>query len=376
MTRDGGAGRVYDCAVAVVGRGGRLISEPEPVMTVARSVADVLTEHVRFEVECIDRMYLNVYQPKLHVINHFYFYCVDCDFGPFFIKFCSYFPYNAKLCLNGNHWAQRQAAKAGIGFVPMDNAFAAVDDPGALQEICDGLGDRQIQNLLDKWLQILPNPFTSADTDAGYTYNVSILQAEFSLTQMLDTPTSGRVFFENVIRENLDIGRPDQVSLIFDRQIKTRGPKATPGRFRTRVITDGVTPSLHADYKNTTIKQYHKEGKALRTETTINNTYDFGVRKGLTNLPALREIGFTANRRLLRVQTISHDPINGIDALHTVTDPVITPNGTRVPGLRLGQQRSHALLTALPLFKLQPHGFRNRDLRQFTPGTIDIFFER
>ena len=162
------------------------------------------------------------------------------------------------MCLNGNHWAQRQAAKAGIGFVPMDNAFAAVDDPAALQEICDGLGDRQIQDLLDKWLQILPNPFTSADTDAGYTYNVSIPQAEFSLTQMLDTPTSGRVFFENVIRENLDIGRPDQVSLIFDRQIKTRGPKATPGRFRTRVITDGVTPSLHADYKNTTIKQYHK----------------------------------------------------------------------------------------------------------------------
>jgi hypothetical protein len=76
------------------------------------------------------------------------------------------------------------------------------------------------------------------------------------LTQMLDTPTSGRVFFENVIRENLDIGRPDQVSLIFNRQIKRRGPKATPGRFRTRVITDGVTPSLHADYKHTTIKQY------------------------------------------------------------------------------------------------------------------------
>src|SRR5450631_866791 len=462
---------------------GRVV-RPELVMTLPRTVADDLSEHVAFEVECIDRMYLNVYVPQLQhaggllgyvqrqlglqiastaplaritdrftaavhrfaereqidwvdfargqrkddvmhehlaafqaagrtegvvfigraqektplfrtekrrdlegktypwivkstgVVNHFYFYCVDEDFGPFFLKFCSYFPYNAKLCLNGNHWAQRQAAKSGIGFVPMDNAFAAVDDPGALQEICDGLGDRQIQNLLDKWLQILPNPFTSADTDAGYTYNVSILQAEFSLTQMLDTPTSGRVFFENVIRENLDIGRPDQVSLIFDRQIKTRGPKATPGRFRTRVITDGVTPSLHADYKNTTIKQYHKEGKALRTETTINNTYDFGVRKGLTNLPALREIGFTANRRLLRVQTISHDPINGIDALHTVTDPVITPNGTRVPGLRLGQQRSHALLTALPLFKLQPHGFRNRDLRQFTPGTIDIFFER
>ena len=50
------------------------------------------------------------------LVNHFYFYCVDADFGPFFLKFCSYFPYNAKLCLNGNEWAKRQAAKAGIGF--------------------------------------------------------------------------------------------------------------------------------------------------------------------------------------------------------------------------------------------------------------------
>ena len=61
-------------------------------------------------------------------VNYFYFYCVDDDFGPFFIKFCSYFPYGAKLCINGNHWAQRQAEKAGIGFTPMDNAFTAVDD--------------------------------------------------------------------------------------------------------------------------------------------------------------------------------------------------------------------------------------------------------
>ena len=90
------------------------------------------------------------------------------------------------------------------------------------------------------------------------------------------------------------------------------------------------------------------------------------IRKGLTHLPALREIGFTANRRLLRVQIISHDPITGIQALHTITDPVITATGTRVPGLRPGQQRSHALLAALPVFRLQPHGFANRDLRALT----------
>ena len=440
-------------------------------MTVARSVSDVLSDHVRFEIDCIDRMYLNVYVPQLQfarglvgyvhrqlglpvastaplaritdafstavhrfardngvpwvdfakgqrkddvaheylagfsgaegvlfvgraqektnlfrtekrrdgngdtypwivrttgLVNQFYFYCLDADFGPFFLKFCSYFPYNAKLCINGNEWAKRQAAKAGIGFEPLDNGFAAVDDPAAVQAICDQLGPDQIDALLRKWLHRLPHPFSPTDRAAGYRYDVSILQAEFSLTQMLDAPVSGRVFFEQVIRDNLDVGRPDQVALIFDRKLIRRGPRATPGRFRTRVITDGVTPSLHVDYKHTRIKQYHKEGKALRTETTINDTTDFRIGKRLTNLPALREIGSTANRRLLRVQSISHDPITGADALHTITAPITTAAGTRIPGLRLGQQRSHALLAALPLFGLQPNGFANKDLRTLT----------
>jgi len=212
----------------------------------------------------------------------------------------------------------------------------------------------------------LPNPFTDTDRAPGYRYDISVLQAEFSLTQMLDRPVSGRIFFEQVIRDNLDIGRPDQVGLVFERRVISRGRHRTPGRFRTRVITDGVTPSLHVDYKHTTIKAYHKEGRALRTETTINNTHDFEIGKRLVNLPALREIGFHANRRLLGVQRLDHDPIIGARDLHTLTDPVVTDKGTRVPGLRLGQQRSHALLAALLTFRLLPHGFANRDLRVIT----------
>src|SRR5665811_1024206 len=141
---------------------------------------------------------------------------------------------------------------------------------------------------------------------------------------MLDRPVSGRIFFEQVIRDNLDIGRPDQVGLVFNRHLIRKGPHPTPGRFRTRVITDGVTPSLHVDYKHTTIKQYHKEGRALRTETTINNTRDFDIGKRLVNLPALREVGFTANRRLLGVQRLSHDPTRGRATFTAVNDPVTT----------------------------------------------------
>jgi hypothetical protein len=100
------------------------------------------------------------------------------------------------------------------------------------------------------------------------------------------------------------------------------------------VITDGVTPSLHVDYKHATIKAYHNQGRALRTETTINNTSDFDIGKRLVNLPVLREIGFHANRRLLGVQRLDHDPITGARDLHTLTDPVTTDKGTHVPGLR------------------------------------------
>jgi hypothetical protein len=296
-------------------------------------------------------------------INFFYFYCVDDDFGPFFLKFGTYFPYTAKLCINANEWAKRQAAKAGIGFTALDNGFAAVSDVARLQKICDSFGAEHIEALLRKWLRILPNPFTDDDETAGYRYELSMLQTEFSLTQMLDRPVAGRIFFEQVCRDNLDIGRPEQIGLVFDRRIIRKGHRPTPGRFRTRVITEGVVPSLHVDYKNSKIKQYHKEGRALRTETTINDTRDFGLSKRLTNLPALRQIGFTANRRLLGVQRLSHNPIRGAQAFTDLTTPIITAEGTRIPGLRFGDTRVHALLRALLIHRLLPHGFTNRELR-------------
>jgi hypothetical protein len=187
---------------------------------------------------------------------------------------------------------------------------------------------------------------------------VSILQAEFSLTQVLDRPLCGRVFFEEVIREDLAIGRPDQVQLIFARRV-TRRP---PGRFRTRVLTEGVTPSLHIDYKHSRIKQYHKEGRALRTETTINDTRDFAIGKRLSNLPALRPIGFQANRRLRDVQRISQDCAIGEDAFRRVNEPVEVA-GQRASGMRFADVAVQALLGALLVFRLLPRGFSARDLR-------------
>jgi hypothetical protein len=432
-------------------------------MSIPRSVAQVIRDHVTLEVEGIDRMYLNVYQPKLQTekqaacffryhrgqpvassflmgvmskafveqveafveqgqipvvhfkkgqrkddvaaefrarfpgtqgvlflgkaqekvtifrtekrtdqagkkyawivksatpVNQFYFYCLDEDFGPFFLKFCSYFPYNAKLCLNGHEYVKRQLAKEGIAFEALDNGVLSCANPQRLQQICDGLSAAKIEALLRKWLAKLPHPYSATDRKAGYRYDVSILQAEFSLTQVLDRPQTGRIFFEEVIRENLDLGRPDQVQLIFQRRVTQR----TPGRFRTRVLTQGVVPSLHVDYKHTKIKQYHKEGRALRTETTVNDTRDFAIGKRLHNLPALREIGLQANRRLLDVQRLSHDCLIGEDAFRRLNQPV-TRAGQRASALRFADPQVQTLFGALLVFRLLPRGFSNRELR-------------
>jgi hypothetical protein len=318
------------------------------------------------------------------MVNQYYFYAVDRDFGPFFLKFCSYFPFNAKLCINGHEYVKRQLARRGVRYEALDNGILSCEDPSTLQRICDELSAEKIDALLRKWLRRLPHPFTAKDRAAGIRYVPSILQAEFSLTQVLDRPVTGRVFFEEVIRENLDIGRPDQVQLIFERRIVHKGRHATPGRFRTRVITEGVYPSLHVDYKTTRIKQYHKEGRALRTETTINNTNDFDIGKRLHNLPALREVGFRANRRLLDVQRISHDCSIGEDGFYALQRPRVVGE-QRASALRFGDVRVQTLLHALVLFRLLPNGFSNRDLRErleplrghrTTPGAVTYDLRR
>jgi hypothetical protein len=301
------------------------------------------------------------------MVNQYYVYGVDRDFGPFFLKFCSYFPYTAKLCLNGHEYVKRQLAHRGIAFEALDNGIRACAEPRRLQALCDGLSAAKLDAVLRKWLHRLPSPFTAADRQAGYRYDCSILQAEFALTQVLDQPRTGRLFFEQVIRENLDLGRPDQVALIFARRVTRR----TPGRFRTRVLTDGVTPSLHVDYKRTRIKQYHKEGQALRTETTINDAHDFALGKRLCNLAALRQVGFHANRRLLDVQRLSHDCALGEATLQQVERPQVVGD-QRVPGLRFADPRVQALLSALVVFRLLPAGFAAAEFRQHVAPLLGL----
>jgi hypothetical protein len=302
-------------------------------------------------------------------VNHYYFYVHDRDWGPAFVKIGTYLPYPVKLCLNGHEWVKQRLRRDHVRFESLDNGFFSCPDPDALQAACDALGPADIQAFFDRWSHRLPWPMTPADRAAGYDHRLAISQVEISLTQVFHRPVQGRHFFEAVIRENLDLGRPDRVGLLFPLRITRTTPPPRYG-YRTRVITDGVRPSLHVEYKHSHVKQYFKEQHALRTETTINNPKDFYVNKALDNLPFLRELGHQVNRKLLEIERISHQCVLTQDALDRLQQPTVEA-GQRVSALRFGDPRVMALLQALTSFTHLPRGFHNRDLRPHVEALLD-----
>ncbi len=154
--------------------------------------------------------------------------CYDREFGPGFIKICSCFPYPAKVWLNGHEWAKRQARRARISFTELANGFASCPRPERLQAICDRLGPDDIQAFFDRWTARIPTPFTAADRAAGYWWELSMRQVEVSRTLVFDDPRRARGFFESLVTDNVGIGRPDQVAMVFARQVRKTDQAAVP----------------------------------------------------------------------------------------------------------------------------------------------------
>lgn len=296
-------------------------------------------------------------------VKHLYFYVQDRDWGPAFVKIGTYVPYPVKLCLNGHEWVKQQLRRESIAFESLDNGFLSCADPARLGQLCEQLGPQAIESFFARWSSRLPWPLTPEDHKAGYRHQLSLWQIELSLTQVFHRPLDGRHFFDGVLRANLDLGRPDRIRVLFDRRLTRRTPPPSYG-YRTRVITAGVNPSLHIEYKHCQVKQYFKEGRALRTETTINEPGDFGVRKGLPNMWQLKAIGQSANRRLLAAQRLADDGSAGSEQLEQLQRPATSEDGHRVAALRFGDPRVMALLAALGRYSFQLDGFRHRDLRQ------------
>lgn len=293
--------------------------------------------------------------------NHYYFYVYDREWGPAFWKCCCYAPYPVWLCLNGHEWAKRQAQKAGLSFRALDNGFRSTTDADALAAICARLAARDVWAFFRRWERLLPSPFSAEDRQRGYRYQLALRQLELSDTRVFDRPQAGRDWFEQTIRDQLTLGRPDHLAVVFGRKVIA----TTPGRFQTRVFNRGDQVALQVHYKHSKVKQYFKEGRALRTETTVNDTRDFGIGRLLThaNWQALLQLGHAVNDRLLDAQLQACACAPDATTLARVVLPSRTPGGLPAPALRFGDPRAQALLAALCAFQHLLEGVTNRSLR-------------
>ena len=308
------------------------------------------------------------------VPNHYYFYVRDREWGRAFVKACCYAPYPLWLCLNGHEWAKRQAEQAGIGYEPLDNGFRSCADADALAAICARLSSRDVWSFFRRWQRVLPSPFTDADRARGYRYQLAFRQLELSDTRVFDHPQAGRDWFERTLRDQLTLGRPDNVAVVFGRRISAQ----TPGLFSTRVINRGVQAAIQVHYRASKVKQYFKEGRALRTETTVNDTYDFGIGRLVTpaNWQALVAIGHDVNERLLNAQLAACACAPDAQTLERIVLPSRDAQGNRCPALRFGDPRVHALLASLCCFSHLLEGISSRSLRPLVAGLLPGYSAR
>ena len=304
-------------------------------------------------------------------VTCYYFYLWDEDFGPAFIKVCAYFPYPAKIWVNGHEWAKRQALKAGIGFTALSNGFASCDDPAALQQICDRLQPGTIEVFAQRWLHRIPMPFGPADQDAGYWWECPCARSRSPAPSSSTPRAAPGLFFEALIGDNLDIGRPANVEIIFGRRIR----RDTPGTFRTAIDRPAIGPDaggvvLNIFYKHSRIKQYLKDGRAMRIETVINAPRDLGCNARLPNLAELQDKARVCNRRILEAERAGQGTVLASPAFERIAHPSVTADGRRTPALRFGDPRVTALAGALCATLLAATGITNKSLRALMTGLL------
>jgi hypothetical protein len=291
-------------------------------------------------------------------VTAYYFYLVDEVFGPAFVKVCAYFPYPLKIWLNGHEYAKRAATAEGIGFTELDNGFATTDDPAGLQRVCDTLAPGTIRIFCERWWARLPLPLTEADRAGGYWWDIAMRQVEVSRTLVFDAPRHARGFFEALCADNLDIGRPEEMRLIFGRRVRT----PPPGGYRTRLLRAGDEITLNAYFAHSRVKSYLKRGRAFRIETVVNDTGDLGVARRLEHLREIFVKARDVNRRMVDAFRVGQGCVLASPAFERVARPTVE-DGRRAPALRFGDPRVMALVGALCACLHVVAGFTNRSLR-------------
>ena len=228
------------------------------------------------------------------------------------------------------------------------------------------MGPGDVHAFFDHWTRVIPTPFTEADREAGYFFELSMRQVEVSRTLVFDDPRRARGFFEALVADNIGVGRPEEIRAVF---VPTKRGARTPIPSQTRVFAPGTEVKMDFTFKHSRIKQYLKEGRALRIETVINKPADLGILARLEHLPELVERARAVNDRLLRIERAGQGCAIGSALFERIHQPYVR-EGQRTGALRFGDQRAMALAGALCLVVHAVTGFTNKSLRGRVAGLL------
>jgi hypothetical protein len=292
------------------------------------------------------------------LVNHYYFYFRDRAYGEGFVRICSYPPFPTRIWMNAHGYIAAQLRRRRIRFRVDQNCIVEVARPDALQEVADSFNAALVEQIARHWMNLIPSPLSAAEQAAGYSFRLSVYQAEFSDNVVFHKTAVLNRLYEHVLRDHLHLGRIDMVKVIFDRRI----PRKTRSEFQTRILRQGTVSCLKVFHKRSFVKQYNKGGRVLRTEVCVNDPTDFNVRKSLVHLDYLGTIARHTLTRFLKAQAAAWSA-----ALDRSTfERMITPShsgGQRVAALRFGAPRTMRLLEGLGCAGLTFKAFANRDLR-------------
>ena len=303
-------------------------------------------------------------------VGMYYFYVLDPEFGPGFIKICTYFPYPSRVWVNGHEWAKRQAAPGTVGFSELANGFASCGDPARLQAICDRFGPARCPGLLRPLDRGDPHPLHRGRPGGRLLLGALHAPGRGVAAPWSSTTHAGPGGSSSPWSKTTSAsGARSRSDAVFDAQIRTGGPHRTKGPFRTRVFSPGTEVKMDFSYKHSRVKQYLKEGRALRIETVINKPADIGILARLEHLPELVERARAVNDRLLMIERAGQGCAIGSALFERIHQPYVR-EGQRTGALRFGDQRAMALAGALCLVVHAVTGFTNKSLRGHVAGLL------
>jgi hypothetical protein len=316
---------------------------------------------------------------RIEVYNRFvwqyYFYVRDEQFGRMFFRICPYFPFNARICLNGHEWLAHQMRRHGISFRQEDNAFLSCSDPERLQKLSDSFSSDDIAGCVAEWLQRLIPFFTPEERRrGGCDHRLFVSQVEYATNLVFKRRAALDLMCERLFDLNRTIGRPDKLATIFGRRITKR----YRGQLKTEISDHHLgNPVIRSQFKQGSIKQYVRNYLLLRAEATSYNTRDLGIGKSVKHLAELREALRSINDRYLEIQQDVLETWVDRGQLDRLRQPQTSDSGRRTPGLRLDDRRLLAVMQALVAFSNLCHGgeFRTKDVHEEVAKALHLTTE-